>query len=101
MNLVLNAVDALDGTTLPSVSVRTKDLGKCVRLEVEDTGPGVSAEIRQRLFEPFVTTKGAGKGTGLGLFLARKLVEQSGGKLELETPPFVGARFAVELPKAA
>jgi signal transduction histidine kinase len=97
LNLVLNAVDALDGggrvcvTALPSASGG-------VRLVVEDNGPGVAIAVRDRLFEPFVTTKEVGKGTGLGLAVCRGLVEAVGGSIALDLHFRDGARFVVELP---
>jgi len=71
-----------------------------VRLEVEDTGPGVAEEVRARLFEPFVTTKEVGKGTGLGLAVCRGLVEAAGGTITLDEGYAEGARFVLELPRA-
>jgi two-component system NtrC family sensor kinase len=71
-----------------------------VRLSVEDDGPGVSSTIRERLFEPFVTTKDVGKGTGLGLAVCRGLVEGAGGSIELDAAHAPGARFVLDLPSA-
>jgi signal transduction histidine kinase len=72
-----------------------------VRLSVEDDGPGVAAEVRDRLFEPFVTTKEVGRGSGLGLAVCRGLVEASGGTIVLDETLERGARFLVELPRAS
>jgi two-component system, NtrC family, sensor kinase len=98
LNLLLNAVDALDGGG--HVRVAAEPSADGVRLVVEDDGPGVAAPVRDRLFEPFVTTKEVGKGTGLGLAVCRGLVEAVGGSISLDlakkTP---GARFVVELPR--
>jgi len=69
-----------------------------VRLEVEDDGPGVDAKVRDRLFEPFVTTKDVGEGTGLGLAVCRGLVESAGGEIDLDPSYTGGARFFVVLP---
>lgn len=98
LNLVLNAVDALDGGGRVLVSARESELG--VELTVEDNGPGVSEAVRDRLFEPFVTTKDVGKGTGLGLAVCRGLVEAVGGSITLDTDFRAGARFLVSLPRA-
>ncbi|MEO8906155.1 MAG: HAMP domain-containing sensor histidine kinase [Polyangiaceae bacterium] len=98
LNLMLNAVDALDGGGRVRVTARTNELG--VELVVEDNGPGVAEAVRERLFEPFVTTKEVGKGTGLGLAVCRGLVEAVGGSISLDTAFQSGARFVVELPKA-
>jgi signal transduction histidine kinase len=65
-------------------------------LEIADSGPGVPAEIRERIFEPFVT-HGKKRGTGLGLAVARRFVEEHGGTIEL-LPEGPGARFRITLP---
>ena len=98
LNLVLNAVDALDGGGRVRVMAEPSPLG--VRLVVEDNGPGVAEAVRDRLFEPFVTTKEVGKGTGLGLAVCRGMVEAVGGSIGLDAAFKGGARFVVELPKA-
>jgi signal transduction histidine kinase len=95
LNLVLNAADA---APRGHVTVRAARAGEGrVRVEVEDDGPGIAPEVRDRLFEPFVTTKPVGEGTGLGLAVCRGLVEAVGGTIGLEgVAP--GARFVIELP---
>jgi nitrogen fixation/metabolism regulation signal transduction histidine kinase len=65
-------------------------------LEVEDDGPGIAAADRERIFEPYFTTKGAG--TGLGLPIARRIAEEHGGRLEVASAPGRGARFRLTLP---
>ncbi|HKO52796.1 MAG TPA: HAMP domain-containing sensor histidine kinase [Polyangiaceae bacterium] len=97
LNLVLNAVDALDGGGRVHVTALSSASGG-VQLVVEDNGPGVVASVRDRLFEPFVTTKEVGKGTGLGLAVCRGLVEAVGGSIALDLTFSGGARFVVELP---
>jgi signal transduction histidine kinase len=99
LNLVLNAVDALDGGGRVLVAARATPAG--VELSVQDNGPGVSELVRDRLFEPFVTTKEVGKGTGLGLAVCRGLVEAVGGSISLDTAFEGGARFLVSLPRAS
>ncbi len=76
-----------------------------MRVEVEDDGPGHRARGGDRLFEPFVTTKPVGQGTGLGLAVCRGLVEAAGGTIGVEAggapgEPPRGARFVIELPAA-
>ncbi|HEY3233358.1 MAG TPA: HAMP domain-containing sensor histidine kinase [Polyangiaceae bacterium] len=95
LNLVLNGVDACKKGG--SITVRAR-ASSGVTIEVEDTGPGVAPEIRDRLFEPFVTTKEVGKGTGLGLAVCRGLVESVGGNIALDAEYTGGARFVVTLP---
>ena len=96
LNLLLNAADALDGEG--AVVVRAKHKGTHVRIDVEDDGPGLAETVRERLFEPFVTTKDIGKGTGLGLAVCRGLVEGAGGVIGWDASLAPGTRFVIELP---
>lgn len=98
LNLVLNAADA--ASPGGHVVVRARSVGHSVELSVEDDGPGVAEEVRERLFEPFVTTKEVGKGTGLGLAVCRGLVEAVGGSIALDERHQPGARFVITLPSA-
>ena len=101
LNLVLNAIDAIVGQTPDRearITVRARrDAGR-ICIEVEDDGPGVPDGMRERLFEPFVTTKEVGKGTGLGLAVCRGIVEAAGGHISLDPAYQAGARFLVKLP---
>jgi two-component system NtrC family sensor kinase len=96
LNLVMNAADAVGKGGKVRVSASRSD--DRVRLVVEDDGPGVDPRVQAQLFEPFVTTKDVGKGTGLGLAVCRGLVEAAGGTITLDTEFARGARFVVELP---
>lgn len=98
LNLVLNAADAASPGGHISVSARA--LADSVELSVQDDGPGVAEAVRERLFEPFVTTKEVGKGTGLGLAVCRGLVEAVGGTIVLDESSRRGARFVITLPVA-
>jgi two-component system NtrC family sensor kinase len=101
LNLVLNAGAAVVGAQREAgrvvVRARAEGIGR-VRIEVEDDGPGVAADVRDRLFEPFVTTKPVGEGTGLGLAVCRGLVESAGGEIGLDPSHEGGARFYLILP---
>ena len=99
LNIVLNAGDAI-GTKGGQILVRVTRRNEHVTIEVEDTGPGIAASVRERLFEPFVTTKDVGAGTGLGLAVCRGLVEAAGGELSVDPTYEGGARFVVVLPVA-
>ncbi|HMI89942.1 MAG TPA: ATP-binding protein [Polyangiales bacterium] len=95
LNLLLNAVDALAGKG--SVEIEGTREGDAVILIVRDSGPGIRAEMMDRLFEPFTTTKPPGKGTGLGLAVSHALVEGMGGTITAANPDTGGARFEVRL----
>ena len=96
-NLVRNAIDATAGEGgAAKVLVTLKQRGDSVILEISDNGPGVSAELRPRLFTPFTTTRG--DGTGLGLALSQRLVERAGGEIALMDSD-QGATFRVVLPR--
>ena len=99
VNLLLNAAQALPGRGRIAVAlVDQNDAG--VELTVDDDGPGIPEEERERIFLPFVTTKAPGEGTGLGLALCRKLIEAHGGTVTATVSPLGGARFRVWLPAA-
>ena len=86
-NLIDNAVDAMDGHGTLRLGARLDDLGNVV-VEIEDTGPGMPAEVQARAFEPFYTTKDVGKGTGLGLDISRRIVEERHlGELAIDSRP--------------
>jgi signal transduction histidine kinase len=95
LNLALNAGDVMGRGG--KLTMRTSRDGKRTRIEVEDTGPGVSSSVRDRLFLPFVTTKEVGQGTGLGLAVCRGIVETAGGHITLDETYRHGARFVIEL----
>ncbi len=99
LNLVLNAADACSAGG--RITIAAEKSGDGLALSVTDTGPGIPPEIRERLFEPFVTTKEVGKGTGLGLAVCRGLVEAAGGNIQLDPEFSTGARFRIWLPSGA
>src|SRR2546426_787735 len=101
VNLIANARQALREAPPPrrlSLVTRYEDQSRRARIEVADTGPGIPPEIQARVFEPFFTTQPEGEGTGLGLALARGIVEGHGGAIRVESRPGEGARFLIELP---
>ena len=98
LNLATNALQAMPKGGRLLLHTRTLDGPRRTELRVADTGPGVSAEARPRLFEPFYTTRP--EGTGLGLALCREIVRQHGGDIDLETSESPGAVFRVWLPES-
>lgn len=101
LNLVINAVQAMDGRSGPRVvRLATDHDATHVRLTVEDSGPGFPPGVAERIFERFFTTKPVGKGTGLGLWIAREIVTEHSGTLEAENRAEGGARFTMRFPIA-
>jgi len=99
LNLFLNAADAMGGEGTIRVSIT--DHESAVYAEVHDSGPGLDAETAENLFEPFFSTKPRGQGTGMGLPVSQRLIEEAGGRLWLKSVPNTpGCVFAFELPKA-
>ncbi len=100
-NLLLNAADALLDTAPGARSIRVHAVDGLERvvITVSDTGPGIPAELREKIFEPFFSTKPE-TGTGLGLGMVRKLASLYGGSVDLDTPAASGASFRLVLPRA-
>jgi PAS domain S-box-containing protein len=96
-NLVVNARDAI--AKQGSVTISTRGDGDRIVIAVEDTGSGMSPEVKARIFEPFFTTKKRGRGHGLGLATAWGIVTQSGGTLEVHSELGKGSRFEIRLPR--
>lgn len=99
LNLILNAQQALSGPG--SITVTSRVSGDQVVVTVSDTGPGLPDACREKLFEPGFSTKSEDEGTGLGLFISRRIVERHGGKISAENGDNGGAVFTVTLPAAA
>lgn len=101
VNLVANAIDEVATGVRPRrVHVGGRNDDGRVVLEVKDSGRGLAPEMRERLFRPFVTTKGK-RGNGLGLYISRAIMREMGGDLELRSAPGEGACFALWLPASA
>jgi signal transduction histidine kinase len=96
-NLLQNAVAAL-GDEGGQVRFKTREADGWVELEVEDNGHGMSAQVQERLFEPFFTTRRGKGGTGLGMVLVRTLVERHRGEITVWSEEGVGTRFVLRLP---
>jgi len=110
LNLAVNARDAMDGAGELTICVTAETVGpaQCaevnpgtyVRLCVSDTGRGMDEATRVRAIEPFFSTKGVGRGTGLGLSMAHGLASQLGGALTIESQPGAGAHISIWLPRS-
>jgi signal transduction histidine kinase len=100
-NLIDNAVDAMDGKG--RLTIRTRREGQFVMVEIEDSGPGIPKDLQSRIFEPFFTTKEVGKGTGLGLEISQRIIEnRHGGTITVRSQPGQTIfQVALPLPKEA
>jgi PAS domain S-box-containing protein len=111
LNLLVNARQALEAMIdapaeigsgprqrTPRIGVRTWTEGRRVMLEISDNGPGIPAELRSRIWDPFFTTKAEGEGTGLGLAMVHGIVTGYDGTIEVDSDPGEGTRFVVSLP---
>ncbi len=106
LNLVLNAAHAISDVVVGTgrkgrITVRTRAIGDFVEISIGDTGAGIPESVRARIFEPFVTTKEVGRGTGQGLTLSRGIVvEKLKGSLHFETETGQGTTFLIRLPSS-
>jgi signal transduction histidine kinase len=98
LNLVVNAIQSRDDARPNRIVVSLRPENGHVVLRVADTGKGILPGHMKRLFEPFFTTKPAGEGTGLGLSLARRIIVQHGGSIDVSSAPGVGSTFTVRFP---
>jgi signal transduction histidine kinase len=97
LNLLVNAGQAIEGEG--RVRVQTRLEGRAVRVSISDTGRGMTAEEKQKIFRQGFTTKPVGIGTGLGLSISREIVEEKhGGKIGFESEPGVGTTFHIHIP---
>src|SRR5204862_4691781 len=86
----------------PTLRASTKNLGATVEIRIRDNGPGIPAEVQDKMFNPFFTTKPAGEGTGLGLSMTHDIiVKQHGGRIEVATEPGQFTEFIIVLPRTA
>jgi two-component system NtrC family sensor kinase len=94
--------EANGGKYEPTLSAATRDLGTSVEIRIRDNGTGIPPEVKEKMFNPFFTTKPAGEGTGLGLSLSHDIiVKQHGGSIEVDTQPGEFTEFKIILPRAA
>ena len=99
INLILNALQALpDRSAVVLISAGLEPEGEFVRVRVADEGRGMAEEVRERVTEPFFTTRGTAGGTGLGLSICARIIQHHSGRLEIESTPGAGTRVSVLLP---
>ena len=102
LNLVTNAIHACQAPSPEQhrICVRTRDVDDGIELEIEDTGPGIPEAVHDKIFTPFFTTKEVGVGTGLGLYISRRIVEEHGGSISFRCDPPGGTIFTLRLPQS-
>ncbi|HVF43013.1 MAG TPA: ATP-binding protein, partial [Pyrinomonadaceae bacterium] len=103
INLVNNALDAMpEGGELKVTTRFTQNAAGVgeVSVEFEDTGTGMTEDVRARIFDPLYTTKARGRGTGLGLVVVRQALAEHGGRIEVESRAGAGSRFRLTFPAA-
>lgn len=98
INLLMNAIYALDGRGAITVSTHALNGGRKSAIKVQDTGQGIAAGDLPRIFDPFFTTKPTGQGTGLGLSVSYGIIKNHGGEIRVESRPGQGTTFTIELP---
>ncbi|MGL4233374.1 MAG: sensor histidine kinase, partial [Casimicrobium sp.] len=104
LNIITNAVHAMpEGRTEPGrITLSTSRAGEDqVRIDIADNGSGIPADVLPKIFDPFFTTKEIGKGTGMGLSISYKIIQEHGGKITVDTEPGVGTMFSIYLPVQA
>ncbi|KFE67604.1 sensor histidine kinase [Hyalangium minutum] len=99
VNLLINAAQATSDEG--QISLSTRQEGEQVVLVVQDTGQGMTPEVKEKLFQPFFSTKPIGEGTGMGLAVVHGIVSAHGGRIEVESQPGKGSTFTIRLPLAA
>jgi two-component system sensor histidine kinase RegB len=99
-NLLDNAAEATEGRQAPELRISLTRVSEELRLTVADNGVGVPEALLRRIGEPFFTTKEPGHGTGLGLYLARHVVERQGGEMRVESAEGRGTRITLTMPEA-
>ncbi len=105
LNLINNAFYAVNDKMKsansdykPTIEVSTKKLNNQIEISVKDNGNGIPDAIKEKIFQPFFTTKPTGQGTGLGLSLSYDIIKAHGGELKVETKEGEGTEFIVQLP---
>ena len=98
LNIINNAFQAVQNEKNPIISVSTKQLNEQIEIRITDNGPGIPDSIKDKIFQPFFTTKPTGQGTGLGLSLAHDIVKAHGGTIHVNSKEGEGTEFVIQLP---
>ena len=98
INLVSNAIEAMEGQSYKEISITTEEKGPFVKILLKDNGPGIGEEVKDRIFEPFFTTKKKGKGVGLGLSVVYGIIKRHSGFIEVSSKQGMGTQFIITLP---
>ena len=99
LNILNNAIDAVDQALTPTIEIKTEIYGKHLCIRIQDNGPGIADNISNMIFNPFFTTKPIGSGTGLGLTISHQIVtDQHKGFLSFQSVPGEGVEFMIQLP---
>lgn len=98
LNIVKNAIDAITDEGKVSICAKENVRNRTVDLRIQDTGVGIEPENIEKVFNPFFTTKSDGKGSGLGLFVAREIIQEHGGVIDMDSTVGEGTTFLIKLP---
>ena len=96
MNILANGIEAIEGKG--EILIKTTRKDNNIKINISDTGTGISDEVMKHIFEPFFTTKDVGKGTGLGLSISLGIIQNHNGNIEVVSEPGKGAEFIISLP---
>ncbi|WP_295664726.1 ATP-binding protein, partial [uncultured Mucilaginibacter sp.] len=102
MNIIQNGIQAIVAKKKHQkerIAITTKDYPEHISIEISDTGVGMTEEVKQKIYDPFFTTKDVGEGTGLGLSIVFGIIEKHKGSIEVKTKPGKGTSFLIMLPK--
>jgi signal transduction histidine kinase len=98
LNVITNAAQAIDAEKGGTILVKTAMAGPRVQVQIQDNGKGIAPEVLPKIFDPFFTTKKVGEGTGLGLSISRKIIEEHGGTIQMQSAVGKGSLVTIMLP---
>ena len=98
MNIVVNAVQAMDGNGRVHITSRTRANQDINEITIQDSGPGIDNDLLEKIFDPFFTTKATGEGTGLGLSVSYAIVKEHKGSIRVMSSPETGTTFTLRFP---